>query len=75
MNRSTEYKAWGAASAVLGIMGVVFGLNLLPTAEAVQNRLGTAVPLYLTWGMIMLTAVAAIGLAAFLVKSGLKEKS
>ena len=67
--------AWGAASAGLGIACIVFGMNLLPTAESVASRLGSATPLYLTWGMILLVVAAAIGLAAFLVMSGLKEKS
>jgi hypothetical protein len=75
MNRKTEYMAWAVASLALGIASVVFGVNLLPPAETVASRLGTAMPLFLTWGMIGIIAVAAVSLAAFLLTAGLKEKA
>lgn len=59
------------AVAVLGCGAVLFGVYLLPSTDVMQSRLGTLAPLYITWGMIWITVAVTIGLAGFLVGTGL----
>jgi hypothetical protein len=56
----------------LAILGVVFGVNLLP-AKAVAATKGTLIPWFLTWGMIWITTLVAVVLAVFLAVTGLNE--
>jgi hypothetical protein len=75
MNKATECILWAIAALGLAALGVVFGMNLLPTAESVESRLGTAMPLVVTWVVIGMTVVAAIALAGFLLVTALKQKT
>ena len=70
MNRDAiESIAFAVATIALAVAILIFGLNLLPSAESVAGRLGNAMPLYLTWGIIAITEAAAVTLAAFLLIS------
>lgn len=55
----------------LGTGALMFGRSLLPSFEVMQSKLGTLVPLYLTWGMIWITIAIAVALAGFLIATGL----
>ena len=55
----------------LGAGALIFGQSLLPPFAVMQSKLGTTVPLYITWGMIGSTIAIAIALAGFLVATGL----
>jgi hypothetical protein len=59
-------------SLVLAVGGVLFGVSLLPDGATAQDK-GTFVPWLVTWGMIVLTTVAGLVLAGFLVVTGLNE--
>jgi hypothetical protein len=70
MNQSSA--KWNiAAIGVLGLapVSVLFGMTLLPT-RAVAEKAGTIVPWFLTWGVIWMTALIAVGLAGFLIVTG-----
>ena len=76
MNRDAiESIGFALAAIALAAAILIFGLNLLPTAESVENRLGNAMPLYLTWGIIAITEAAAVALAAFLLISSLRNRA
>ena len=64
---------WILALVTLGLgAGIMtFGNSLLPAAAVMQSKLGTLAPLYITWGMIGLTAAIAVALAAYLIGTGL----
>ena len=53
----------------LAPVSVLFGTTLLPSRMAAQQK-GTLVPWLLTWGLIWITAVIAVGLAGFLTVIG-----
>ena len=53
----------------LGLVGVVFGWNLLPTGETAQAK-GTYGPWLGTWIMIWIVAGMAVTLAGFLFAVG-----
>ena len=55
----------------LGAGAFLFGQSLLPTFAVMQSKLGTLVPLYLTWGMIWITTAIGVAIAAFLIGTGL----
>jgi hypothetical protein len=59
--------------AVLGLSAaaLLFGVNLLPTTENMQSKLGTAMPLLLTWGMIWLTVASGVALALYIFAYGI----
>jgi hypothetical protein len=59
--------------AVLGLSAaaVIFGLNLLPTTANMESRLGTVVPLMITWAMIWLTVASGIALALYIFAYGI----
>jgi hypothetical protein len=69
-----ESIAFAVASLVVGAICVIFGWNLLPTGETSFQKLGTMVPYYFIWAIILLTAGASVILAVFLISSGLKER-
>jgi hypothetical protein len=50
------------------VFSIAVGVNLLPS-RARAEQVGTIVPLFLTWGLIALTAVMGLAVAAFLVLS------
>ena len=58
--------------AVLGLaaLSFVLGINLLPARDVAQAR-GTLGPWVLTWGLIWMTALAAVTLAVFLIATSL----
>ena len=64
------------ALAVLGIAvgSVVLGLNLLPPGEIASGK-GTWVPWMLTWAMIWITVLVAIGVAGAMAAYGLSGPS
>jgi hypothetical protein len=68
-----ECVLWAVVALTLAAASVIFGLNLLPSAEDVAYRLGTAFPLYLTWGMIGIITVTAVVLATFLLTQRTKD--
>jgi hypothetical protein len=65
-----------SAIAVLGLapVSVLFGLTLLP-ARATAEKAGTFVPWLLTWAVIGMTALIAVVLAGFLIKTGMSEEA
>ena len=74
MNR----EAVGWIVSALGVLGlavvsVMLGLNLMPSAAAIQKKLGTPAPVVLTWGIIGMIVVVAIALAAFLIATGVDK--
>lgn len=74
MNR--EAASWiGSAIGVLGLaaVSVILGMNLLPSGEAMQKKLGTMAPVVITWGMIWLAVLAAVALAAFLIATAVAK--
>jgi hypothetical protein len=54
------------ASAVFCIL---LGMNLLPT-KARADQIGTTVPLFITWGLIGITLIMSVAVAAFLLLKG-----
>ena len=63
------------AILVLGLSAaaMVFGVELLPASATMQSKLGTAVPVFLTWGMIWLTALSGVAVAIFLFATGMSK--
>lgn len=57
---------FAVAAVVLAVLSWIFGMSLLPTWAVAQEE-GTLVPWTITWGMIWMTTIAGLGLAAFLL--------
>lgn len=72
MNRITWF-LFGIAVLGLAAVGLLVGQGFLPSMQAMKGKLGTLAPLYITWGMIWMTVLMAVGLAIFLFATGLKE--
>jgi hypothetical protein len=67
---------WFASAALvfaMAVVAVLLGQSFLPSSEAMQKKLGTLAPLFITWGMIWMTAAMALALSGFLVVTGMKE--
>lgn len=67
---------WFVSAALVFAMAVVallLGQSFLPSSEAMQKKLGTLAPLFITWGMIWMTVAMALALSGFLVVTGMKE--
>jgi len=74
MNTSAvESILFAIVSLGLGIVSVIFGMNLLPERMAAEEA-GTVVPWFLTWVMIGLTVLSAIGVAGYLLMTGLSDR-
>jgi hypothetical protein len=60
----------------IGVLGLsaaalIFGVNMLPSTANMQSRLGTVVPLIITWGMIWLTVASGVALALYVFAYGM----
>jgi hypothetical protein len=69
MNRNV----WIVAAIVvlaLGVVNVVLGTYLVPTAAVAQEK-GTIAGFYLVWFVIVLALISAVSLAGFLLAAGL----
>jgi hypothetical protein len=60
----------GVATLVLSASALIFGVNLLPSAETMQGKLGTIAPLVITWAMIWITVASGVGLAIYIFAYG-----
>jgi tryptophan-rich sensory protein len=72
MNRSAERIGVAILSLGLAVAAWGFGLYLLPSWSGAQER-GTFAPWVVTWGMIWVTTLSAIALAAYLIFSAKKD--
>jgi hypothetical protein len=69
MNRSVWIVA-GIVVMALGLLNVVLGTYLVPTA-AVATEKGTIAGFYLVWCVIVLVLISALSLGGFLLAAGL----
>jgi hypothetical protein len=69
MNRSVWIVA-GIVVMALGLLNVVLGTYLVPTA-AVATEKGTIAGFYLVWCVIVLVLISAVSLGGFLLAAGL----
>jgi hypothetical protein len=60
----------GLLVLALGAVGVIFGMNLLPTGEAAEAK-GTYAPWLGTWIMIWCTAAMTVILAGYLFSTAM----
>jgi hypothetical protein len=73
MNRTAVRWIVGAVAVLaLAPVSVMFGTTLLPSWTTAGAR-GTLVPWLLTWGLISMTALIAVGLAGFLTMIGMSK--
>ena len=63
----------GVVVLALCAIALVFGVNLLPSTEKMQSKLGTLAPLIITWGMIWLSVAMGVALAGFLFATGMSK--
>ena len=61
----------GIAVLCLSAVAVIFGVSMLPSTANMQSRLGTVVPLVITWGMIWMTVASGVALAIYLFAYGM----
>ena len=63
----------GIAAFALGVANIVLGQNLiLPLPRMVER--GAAVPWYITWAIVWLTALCSFTLGAFLLAALVRKK-
>ena len=72
MMQNAERIVYLIGAVVLGVGGVLFGTNLLPTRMVAEER-GVFVPWLLTWVMIGATLLTGLVLAGFLLRAGDKR--
>ena len=61
----------GIAVLCLSAVAVIFGVSMLPSTANMQSRLGTVVPLVITWGMIWISVAMGVVLAIYVFAYGL----
>ena len=71
MNGRVQWIVVAIVVVGLAVLGVVFGLNLIPSRATAAER-GTIAPWLIAWGMIAITVVSAVFLAGFLVATARK---
>jgi len=74
LKNSALWKVVALVVLGLGALLVVFGMNLMPTQETAIAK-GSIAPWRLTWGMIWITVLMTIVLAAYLFTVGSGKRS